>query len=65
MRRDNSGARELYGIVRERGPHFIDAPVSGGQVGAEKGALTIMAGGDAAAFEKAKPVMTHYAEAIT
>ncbi|TMH00986.1 MAG: NAD(P)-dependent oxidoreductase, partial [Betaproteobacteria bacterium] len=43
-------ARELYGMARERGLHFVDAPVSGGQAGAVNGALTVMCGGDAAAF---------------
>lgn len=57
-------ARELCAEAERRGLGFIDAPVSGGQAGAEKGALTIMAGGDAAIFAKAEPVMRVYAKAI-
>ena len=56
-------ARELFELSRESGLGFIDAPVSGGQAGAEKGALTIMCGGDAAAFAKAEPLMAVYARA--
>jgi 3-hydroxyisobutyrate dehydrogenase-like beta-hydroxyacid dehydrogenase len=44
---------------------FIDAPVSGGQAGAENGKLTVMCGGDAAAFERARPVMDSYGRAVT
>jgi 3-hydroxyisobutyrate dehydrogenase-like beta-hydroxyacid dehydrogenase len=58
-------ARKLYAIARERGVHFLDAPVSGGQAGAENGKLTIMVGGDAAPFERARPVMDCYARAVT
>jgi 3-hydroxyisobutyrate dehydrogenase-like beta-hydroxyacid dehydrogenase len=58
-------ARELYAAAAETGIHFIDAPVSGGQAGAENGSLTVMCGGDAAAFETAKPVIAHYAKAVT
>jgi 3-hydroxyisobutyrate dehydrogenase-like beta-hydroxyacid dehydrogenase len=58
-------ARELYGIAKQRGFDFLDAPVSGGQQGAEKGVLTIMVGGDDATFEKAKPLMAHYGRAVT
>jgi 3-hydroxyisobutyrate dehydrogenase len=54
-------ARELEGRARERGAGFLDAPVSGGQAGAERGALTIMAGGEPAAFERALPVLGSYA----
>ncbi|MBX3504280.1 MAG: NAD(P)-dependent oxidoreductase [Parvibaculum sp.] len=54
-------ARELDAVARAHGIHFIDAPVSGGQAGAENGVLTVMAGGDAAAFEKAAPVIAAYA----
>lgn len=46
------------------GQHFIDAPVSGGQQGAENGQLTIMCGGEPEAFEKARPVLAHYARAL-
>lgn len=54
-------ARELHAAAAARGIAFIDAPVSGGQAGAENGVLTVMAGGDAAAFEKAAPVIAAYA----
>ena len=58
-------ARELYAAARERGFNFIDAPVSGGQAGAENGALTVMCGGDAQAFECARPIIGHFARAVT
>ena len=58
-------ARELYAIARERGCHFVDAPVSGGQAGAENGQLTIMCGGDEAPFARVQPVMAAYARAVT
>jgi 3-hydroxyisobutyrate dehydrogenase len=58
-------ARELYGAARERDLHFVDAPVSGGQAGAQNGALTIMCGGDEAAFEAMQPVALAYARACT
>lgn len=54
-------SRELYGICQEKQIDFLDAPVSGGQVGAEKGQLTIMVGGQETAFQKAEPVMQAYA----
>jgi 3-hydroxyisobutyrate dehydrogenase len=54
-------AAELEGRARERGAGFLDAPVSGGQAGAEQGALTVMAGGEPAAFERALPVLRSYA----
>ena len=54
-------ARELHAAAKAKGFDFLDAPVSGGQAGAENGALTVMIGGDAAAFERAKPVIEHYA----
>ena len=56
-------ARELYKAGQERGIDVIDAPVSGGQAGAENGVLTVMCGGDAAAFDRAKPVIEAYARA--
>ncbi len=55
-------ARELHAAAKAKGFDFLDAPVSGGQAGAEGGVLTVMAGGDAAAFERAKPVIAHYAK---
>jgi 3-hydroxyisobutyrate dehydrogenase len=57
-------ARELYAAAKERGAGFLDAPVSGGQAGAENGLLTVMAGGDADVFAKAEPVIAHYARAV-
>jgi len=56
-------ARELYKVTGERGIGFLDAPVSGGQAGAENGALTVMVGGDADIFERVKPVIDCYARA--
>ena len=58
-------ARELYSVARTHGMHFIDAPVSGGQAGAENGKLTVMCGGDAAAFARAEPLMTCYGAKVT
>jgi 3-hydroxyisobutyrate dehydrogenase len=58
-------ARDLAAEAKKRGIEFLDAPVSGGQSGAENGVLTVMAGGDAHAFERAKPVIAHYARAVT
>jgi 3-hydroxyisobutyrate dehydrogenase len=57
-------AREMDAAARAVGRWFVDAPVSGGQAGAENGQLTIMAGGDAAAFARVEPVLTAYAKAI-
>ncbi|MFN3835916.1 MAG: NAD(P)-dependent oxidoreductase [Glycocaulis sp.] len=57
-------ARELHDAASARGIGFVDAPVSGGQVGAENGQLSIMCGGDKDAFAKAEPVMQAYAKAI-
>ncbi len=58
-------ARELYADGRERGVACIDAPVSGGQAGAENGVLTVMCGGDSEPFERARPAMTCYGRAVT
>lgn len=58
-------ALELDAACRERGIGFLDAPVSGGQQGAENGALTIMCGGDEATFARAEPVLAHYGRAVT
>jgi 3-hydroxyisobutyrate dehydrogenase len=60
-----SVARELYAEAARRGLHFVDAPVSGGQAGAQNGLLTVMCGGDAAAFEAARPVAMAFARAFT
>ena len=57
-------ARELYAAAKAKGVGFLDAPVSGGQAGAENGQLTVMVGGDAAAFDKAKPVIDAYAKMV-
>jgi 3-hydroxyisobutyrate dehydrogenase len=54
-------ARELHAEAKNRGFDFVDAPVSGGQAGAENGALTVMCGGDAAAFAKAEKIIAAYA----
>jgi 3-hydroxyisobutyrate dehydrogenase-like beta-hydroxyacid dehydrogenase len=56
-------ARELSTEAQKRGLGFIDAPVSGGQSGAENGALSVMCGGDAEVFAKVQPVIAHYARA--
>jgi 3-hydroxyisobutyrate dehydrogenase len=58
-------ARELEAEAKRQGKQFVDAPVSGGQAGAENGVLTIMCGGEPAAFERAKPVMEAYGRAVT
>jgi len=58
-------ARELHAVASERQVGFLDAPLSGGQAGAETGQLTIMVGGDADVFERALPVMESYAKAVT
>jgi 3-hydroxyisobutyrate dehydrogenase len=58
-------ARELHAAARERGLHFIDAPVSGGQAGAVNGALTVMCGGDQAPFDRMQPVAMAMAKAVT
>jgi len=56
-------ARELYAAAKKGGFDFVDAPVSGGQAGAENGILTVMCGGDEPVFNKAKPVIDAYARA--
>jgi len=58
-------ARELYETARKAGLQFVDAPVSGGQAGAENGLLTVMCGGDQAAFDRARPVAMAFARACT
>jgi len=58
-------AREIYAAAMARGVHFLDAPVSGGQAGAENGKLTIMVGGDAGTFAGVEPVLATYAKAVT
>ncbi len=56
--------RELYAAGAERGIAFIDAPISGGQAGAENGVLTVMCGGDEAPFAKAEPVIDCFARSV-
>lgn len=56
-------ARELAANAAEQGLRFVDAPVSGGESGAQNGKLTIMCGGDAASFQRAEPTLRHYAAA--
>ncbi|MBX3660336.1 MAG: NAD(P)-dependent oxidoreductase [Ramlibacter sp.] len=58
-------ARELHGAASALGLHFVDAPVSGGQAGAQNGLLTVMCGGDAAAFDGVRPVGMAFARAFT
>jgi 3-hydroxyisobutyrate dehydrogenase-like beta-hydroxyacid dehydrogenase len=57
-------ARELSQIATEQGVGFLDAPVSGGQAGAENGALSVMVGGDQASYDLAEPVMQAYGKSI-
>ena len=58
-------ARELYAEAKAKGFDFLDAPVSGGQAGAENGVLTVMIGGDKTVYEKALPVIECYARQAT
>lgn len=58
-------AREIHAVAAARDIGFLDAPLSGGQAGAESGQLTIMVGGDADTFARAKTTMDSYAKAIT
>jgi 3-hydroxyisobutyrate dehydrogenase-like beta-hydroxyacid dehydrogenase len=58
-------AREMHAAAGAKGVAFLDAPVSGGQAGAENGKLTIMVGGEAATFAKAEGVLATYARAVT
>ncbi|HZF83055.1 MAG TPA: NAD(P)-dependent oxidoreductase, partial [Burkholderiaceae bacterium] len=58
-------ARELAKAALDQGLQFIDAPVSGGQAGAQNGVLTVMCGGDATAFAKVQPVIDAFARAVT
>lgn len=58
-------ARELDGVARKRGLHFLDAPVSGGEAGAVNGVLTVMMGGEAADFDRVKDAIDAYARAVT
>ena len=58
-------ARELFALAQQAGLHFVDAPVSGGQAGAQNGMLTVMCGGQADAFGTAQPVGMAFARAFT
>ena len=58
-------ARELFAAAKALGVHFVDAPVSGGEAGAINGLLTVMCGGEAAAFDRMKPVAMAFSKAVT
>lgn len=58
-------ARAIHAAAKEKGVFFLDAPVSGGQAGAENGKLTVMAGGDAEAYARAESVIALFARAVT
>ena len=58
-------AREMHAAAKTRGVRFLDAPVSGGQAGAQNGKLTIMVGGEADVFDRAQPLLSHYGRAVT
>ncbi|CAG0948400.1 2-hydroxy-3-oxopropionate reductase [Burkholderiales bacterium] len=58
-------AREVHAAAATKGIGFLDAPVSGGQAGAQNGKLTVMVGGDAETFARAESVLMHYARAVT
>ena len=58
-------AREIYAAAQGQGLHFLDAPVSGGQAGAQNGALTVMVGGDSTPFERVRPVAMAFSRAFT
>src|SRR5690606_961699 len=58
-------ARELHASAARQDIGFVDAPISGGQAGAEQGKLTIMCGGEASHFEKIRPICMAYAQAVT
>lgn len=54
--------RELHAVAAQAGIDFVDAPISGGQAGAENGQLVVMCGGDQAAYDRAEPVISNYAK---
>jgi 3-hydroxyisobutyrate dehydrogenase len=62
---DPDTTRQLAILVQEKGAHWIDAPVSGGVVGAEAGTLVIMAGGDAAVIDRVRPVLAPLSQRVT
>ncbi|MDC3166785.1 NAD(P)-dependent oxidoreductase [Candidatus Pelagibacter sp.] len=57
-------SRELYVAAKDKGFDFLDAPISGGQAGAEGGKLTVMVGGDESTFKKAEPVIDCYSQKV-
>ncbi len=57
-------ARELYGVAKQQGFSFLDAPVSGGQAGAENGQLSVMVGGDKQAFDKVRSVIEVFSKSV-
>ncbi len=57
-------ARELSSVAQDKGIGFLDAPVSGGQAGAEQGVLTVMAGGSQDHFDRAQPVIESFAKTV-
>ena len=57
-------SRELYAAAKDKGFDFLDAPISGGQAGAEGGKLTVMVGGDETTFKKAEPVIDCYSQKV-
>ena len=58
-------ARELHALAKEKGVGFVDAPVSGGQAGAQNGKLTVMCGGDQKDFDTMRPLAMNFAQAVT
>ena len=58
-------ARELHAVAKAKGFGFLDAPVSGGQTGAQNGVLTVMVGGETQDFYRAKPVIEHFARLVS
>ncbi len=58
-------ALAMRAAADKAGLHFLDAPVSGGEAGAQNGALTVMVGGEQSAFERARPVIKHFSKAVT
>ena len=57
-------ARELHALATAKGFGFLDAPVSGGQAGAQNGVLTVMVGGDKSVFDRAQPIVSVFARAV-
>ncbi len=61
---DPATSRQIAARLAERGVHFVDAPVSGGVVGAERGALTVMCGGEAEAIDRVRPILESFGQRI-